>query len=85
MVDGLMSGLHEFLPVAILHEWRMKLRDQRQNGVHVLNSFVKGYEGAPFRNDLVLGCRGIHLLGLHVLNKRCEVVGVDLVPKSLLP
>jgi hypothetical protein len=64
----LMSGLHKFLPVTILHERRVKLRDKRQNGVHVLDSFVESHKGAPFGDYLVLGCRWIHLFGLHVFD-----------------
>ena len=85
VVNVLASHVHELLPVTRHHELRVKLSNQRQHGVHVLDTVVKSHKAAPLADDLVLRGGGVALLRLHVLDKRSQVVSVDLVPESLLP
>lgn len=59
--------------------------NQWQDDVHVLNSLVKGHEGSPVLDFFVLGTLWVALFGLHFLDKRHEVLGINLVPKSGLP
>lgn len=69
VVNSLASGVHEFLPVTGHHEFRVELRDQWKNSVHVLDTVDKSSETSPLRNNFVLRSSLVTLLRLHVLNK----------------
>lgn len=80
-----MSDLHEFLPVTFHHEFGVKRRNQRQDGVHVLYPIVQSHKCTVVLDVFVdLGGR-VALFGLHVLNKGHKSFSLNLVPKSGLP
>mgnify|MGYP004297839481 CR=1 FL=1 len=61
------------------------MRDQWQDGVHVLYPIVQSHECTVVLDVFVdLGGR-VALFGLHVLNKGHERFSINLVPKSGLP
>jgi hypothetical protein len=84
-VNLLACDSHQFLPMPLLHELGMQLRNQRQDGVHVLDSVIKSSEGLVVLDLFVLGALWIALLCLHVLDLCHEVVCVDLVPEGGFP
>jgi hypothetical protein len=84
-IDLLSSDSHQFLPVSLLHEFGMQLRDQWQNCVHILDSIVKSKEGLEVLNVLILGTLRVALLGLHIFDLCHKSIGVNLVPKSGFP
>jgi hypothetical protein len=55
-------------PVAFKHKWRMELGNQRQNRVHVLDTFIECLKGSVVLDVFVLRLSGITLFGLHVLD-----------------
>jgi hypothetical protein len=70
--DLLFSDLHQFLPMSLLHEFRVEQGDQWQDGVHVLHSLIQGNEGFPALHFFVLGEHWVALLLLHVLQQKLE-------------
>ena len=66
--------------MSLHHEFGVEHRNQRQDDVHVLNSLVKGIEGSPVLYLLVLWRLWVALFGLHFLDKRHEVLSINLVP-----
>jgi hypothetical protein len=64
-IDFLACNSHQFLPVSFLHEFGMELRNQWQDGVHVLHSIVKSKEGFEVLDFLVLSTLRIALFCLH--------------------
>jgi hypothetical protein len=85
LVNLLLGSTFKFEPMAILHELRMKLSNQRQNSGHVLDAIVQGNETLPFGDNLVLGLGRIALLRLHILNQVGKLISVDLFPTGTLP
>lgn len=63
----------------------MELRNEWQDGVHVLHSVVEIGEGAPLADDFVLRYARVALNFLHILDQLSELLCVDLVPEGLLP
>lgn len=71
--------------MSFLHEFRVKLRDQWENGVHILDSIIKSNKSFPILDFFVLWILWVCLLGLHIFNKLHELVCIDFVPKSGFP
>jgi hypothetical protein len=71
--------------MSLHHEFGVKLRNQRQDNVHVLHSLVQGTEGSPVLDFFVLGTLWVALFCLHFLDQRHQVFSINLVPKSGLP
>jgi len=84
-VNLLTSNSHQFFPMPFLHEFGMKKRNQWEDDVHVLYSFVKGEEGFEILDLFVLSTLRIGLFGLHILNLRHEVVNINFIPESRFP
>jgi len=83
--DVFLSNLHKFFPMSLHHEFGMKLRNQRKDGVHVLNFVNKRSECSPVLDVFVLCGDWTTLFSLHIFNQLHEVLSVNLVPKSFLP
>ena len=71
--------------MTVLHELGVKLRNQGKDGVHVLDSVVKGHKSFPVLDVLVLRVLRIGLLSLHILDQLHEVFSINLVPEGRLP
>lgn len=69
----------------LLHEFGMKLGDQWEDGVHVLNSLVQSLECFPSFDLFVLWALRIALLCLHVLDQGRQLLGINLIPQSRGP
>ena len=68
--------------MTVLHELRVKLRDQWKNSVHVLDTIIQGNKCLPVLDVLVLRVLGVGLLGLHILDELHQVLSINLVPKG---
>jgi hypothetical protein len=63
----------------------VELLDKGTNHIHVLNTVIKRTESLVVLDVFVLGKLRGSLILLHVLEEKLKVIGVDIVPKGLLP
>jgi hypothetical protein len=63
----------------------VQLRNQWQDGVHILDSFIEGEECPEVLDFFVLGTLWVALLCLHVFDLCHQVIGINLVPEGRFP
>jgi hypothetical protein len=85
VLNLLVGSAFKLAPMAILHELGVELGNEGQDSVHVLHALVKEHEGLPLADHLVSRSSRVALLGLHLLDKVGEVIGIDLLPSGFFP
>ena len=71
--------------MAIHHELRMELLDERHKLVHIFDTFRQCCECFIVLNVLIKRHSWSNLLCEHVFDENFEVVSVNLIPKGLSP